>query len=622
MTASKYGPILHSAVAAVQEAGEALRQEFHQQGGPEGTGGHAEIDERIEEQLRDRFRQLTPSFRIVGEELGSDFPDDPDSEQHCWVIDPNDGTRFYLSGFRGSSVSVALLRGGVPVLGVVYAYGAPTDHGDLFAWAEGETFERNGQPVQRAAWAKQLTPAHTVLVSQNADYHSTEFAAGTAPARFRACTSIAWRLALAAAGEGEAALSLSGPVAWDYAAGHALLKAVGGDLYNSQGEPITYTMLGHSSSGGVCAGGGPTARQLAQANWDGVFGARQRSTTSYDLVRPQRGDAIADVGLLDRAQGCLLGQLAGDSLGGLVEFETAAAIAARYPDKVTELADGGCWGNLAGQATDDSELALLLARTLVEVEQFDEDAIAAAYAFWFRSGPFDIGNTTRQALAAANKANNQGDSPAAASRAAASQSSQANGALMRISPLALFGHAAPPHELVAWAQADALLTHPHLVCQHASAVFVLAIQRALVTGDSPRELYDYTLAWAESSDIHADVLASLEQASSGRPAEYQQQMGWVRIALQNAFYQLLHAETAAEGIIDTVMQGGDTDTNGAIAGALLGAAHGASTLPSQWVDRLLTCRPLPKITPTKHPRPRAFWPVDALFLAERLLTAR
>ena len=61
-------------------------------------------------------------------------------------------------------------------------------------------------------------------------------------------------------------------------------------------------------------------------------------------------------GVVRRAQGCLLGQVAGDSLGSLVEFKDASAIRKLYPDGVRELADGGVWDTLAGQPTDDSEI--------------------------------------------------------------------------------------------------------------------------------------------------------------------------------------------------------------------------------------------------------------------------
>jgi hypothetical protein len=92
----------------------------------------------------------------------------------------------------------------------------------------------------------------------------------------------------------------------------------------------------------------------------------------------------------------------------------------------------------------------------------------------------------------------------------------------------------------------------------------------------------------------------------------------VLVALQNAYFHLLHAESLAAGLSDTVMRGGDTDTNAAIAGALLGAVHGRDAIPSTWRRALLSCRPLSG-TPTAHPRPMEFWPIDALELAERLL---
>ena len=64
-----------------------------------------------------------------------------------------------------------------------------------------------------------------------------------------------------------------------------------------------------------------------------------------------------DIDLLSRAQGCLLGQLAGDSLGSLVEFRSQIDIRREYPKGVRQLADGGTWNTIAGQPTDDSEMA-------------------------------------------------------------------------------------------------------------------------------------------------------------------------------------------------------------------------------------------------------------------------
>ena len=126
-----------------------------------------------------------------------------------------------------------------------------------------------------------------------------------------------------------------------------------------------------------------------------------------------------DAGVLSRAQGCLLGQLAGDALGSLVEFQTPEQIRQQYPNGVRELVDGGTWNTIAGQPTDDSEMALLLARMLADQGKYDPQEARKAYIYWLDSGPFDCGATVSSGL-----------------RGRANPDSQANGAMMRISPLA------------------------------------------------------------------------------------------------------------------------------------------------------------------------------------------
>jgi ADP-ribosylglycohydrolase len=138
---------------------------------------------------------------------------------------------------------------------------------------------------------------------------------------------------------------------------------------------------------------------------------------------------------LDRAVGALLGQVVGDSLGSLVEFRTPDDIARQYPKGVRDLADGGTWNTIAGQPTDDSELALDLARTLVRLQVWSSEEVASAYAGWYASRPFDIGSTTAQALSAAASAS---VNKAEAARAAANRASQSNGALMRCAPIGIW----------------------------------------------------------------------------------------------------------------------------------------------------------------------------------------
>lgn len=88
---------------------------------------------------------------------------------------------------------------------------------------------------------------------------------------------------------------------------------------------------------------------------------------------------VKDPGRIHRAQGCLLGQLAGDALGSLVESRRPEEIRREYPNGVRDLADGGVHNTIAGQPTDDSEMALMLARTLIERGRFDPKAVKNAY---------------------------------------------------------------------------------------------------------------------------------------------------------------------------------------------------------------------------------------------------
>ncbi len=78
----------------------------------------------------------------------------------------------------------------------------------------------------------------------------------------------------------------------------------------------------------------------------------------------------------------LLGQLAGYSLGILVEFRAPDDIWREYTKGVRELADGGTWNTIAGQPTDDSEMAMLLARVLADQGRYDPEEARKAYIFW------------------------------------------------------------------------------------------------------------------------------------------------------------------------------------------------------------------------------------------------
>jgi fructose-1,6-bisphosphatase/inositol monophosphatase family enzyme len=228
-------------------------------------GESAPVDVEIELSLRTALLAAWPA-RFVGEELGvlpCPAHASPEQQRTCWVVDPHDGTRDFLRGLGGSSVSVALLDDGDPVLGVVYAPMPPDRGPDLIAWANGAgPVRRNGIPVDHAlglALADQkLAPGSQVLLSNSATQRAEASAALVAPASFIPMTSIAYRLARVAAGDAVATLTLHGAQSWDIAGGHALLLGAGGELYDEGGSPVRYRANGEGAVK-ACFGGAPAA---------------------------------------------------------------------------------------------------------------------------------------------------------------------------------------------------------------------------------------------------------------------------------------------------------------------------------------------------------------------------
>lgn len=340
--------LLSSVIAAVREAGAFVAAEFARPDGPRFSDPiTAPLDHEIEMLLRDRLLALVPA-RFVGEEAGV-LEAPPNG--YCWVVDPHDGTRAFLEGRRGSAVSVALLRHGIPILGVVYAPTSP-DHGpDLIAWAEGGPITRDGQPVSIDLRDRVLAAGDVVFLNHGAWQRPVWHGTACAPAGFMPLPSIAYRLARIAVGDGIATQTLRPVSALDIAAGHALLLAAGGVLLAEDGVPVTYNERGESRPS-ACFGGAPQAVEILRARaWRGSTEPRRepRVTLTWPRAVPEA--------VLDRAMGCLFGLAIGGDLG------------------------------------PDTELGLIVARSLLGRAAYDKAATNAAVRAWVETGG-DIGRAS------------------------------------------------------------------------------------------------------------------------------------------------------------------------------------------------------------------------------------
>jgi len=577
--------VLPQVIELVREAGVSLAAEFSRPGGPRAAGTEtAPIDTEIELFLRGHLTALLPA-RFVGEEAGVLAAE---ANGYCWVVDPHDGTRAFLEGRRGSAISVALLWYGEPVLGVVYAPLSPDRGPDLIAWAQGAPITRNGVPVGVDLAQRKLAEGEVVFLNHGAWQRPVWNGLACAPARFMPLPSIAYRLARVAVGDGIATVTLRPVNAHDIAAGHALLTAAGGVLVAEDGETVAYDSHGVSRPF-ACFGGAPAAVATLRARtWRGATEPRRAFRVTLDWPR------VAEGRRFDRALGCLLGLAIGDSLGSQVEFQTPEAIAASHPTGVRCLAPSEVWRTQAGQPTDDTELALTLARSLVASGGYDAGHVLAAYRAWAASQPFDIGNATARAFQDGNP----------------DHETEANGSLMRVAPIGVW--AADPTMAAEVASRDSALSHPNAVCRAACSAFAAAISAALAGADRA--------GMREAALVHADGLAVVEEAirASRPPAPTRHGTGWVLLALRNAFAHLNAGSSVEAALIETVSMGGDTDTNAAIAGALLGAAEGRTTLPARWVMPVLTCQAEAGLQ-VQRPRPDVYWADDIIDLTEALL---
>ena len=262
------------------------------------------------------------------------------------------------------------------------------------------------------------------------------------------------------------------------------------------------------------------------------------------------------------------GLMVGDALGAPAEFNYHGDVLRHFPDGLGRMVAGFgiCTNRKAGEVTDDTQMAWCLHQSLLDVGGWSPEAAMRRYQEWIASDPPDVGDATKDALLGNPQPEAQG-----------------NGALMRVMPLALWAASHPGFDWMSAVREDAALTHPHPVNGECNVVYVYALLLAMKGGMSPQTIYESTLSWAEEQGIMPEVIDTLRRAATERPDYDGEHIGWVHVALQSVFYQLLHARDFRSALVDIVSSGGDTDTNAAIAGALLAAVYGPQSIPSEWL---------------------------------------
>jgi ADP-ribosylglycohydrolase len=295
----------------------------------------------------------------------------------------------------------------------------------------------------------------------------------------------------------------------------------------------------------------------------------------------------------ERFPGVVLGSAIGDALGYPVEFSSMGAIRARFGAAgVTGYVDyRSSAGRRFAPYSDDTQMAQVVLESLLEsrAEQADLDGtmrrLANGFVDWARhprGGHRNPGAACLagcEALAAGSPWSEAGE-----------ESAGGCGSVMRVYPFALvFCDEAERAE--EWAVEHSKLTHRSPIAFAACAAFVCGLL-ALLRDASSAELCSVMSSAAERHDREtASRLRGAERAAlTGEPPEsvLRRYPGWAaHDAIAAAYYVFArHADDPRAALLEAVNSPGDSDSIGALVGALLGARHGLERLPTEWVDEL------------------------------------
>lgn len=282
---------------------------------------------------------------------------------------------------------------------------------------------------------------------------------------------------------------------------------------------------------------------------------------------------------MNQLVGVVVGSACGDALGARHEFHPAVVTS-----EPLEMGSGGAFDWRKGQWTDDTEQSIILLRELFHANDLDDDAtldsLARHFVSWAHRAQ-DIGNQTSAALYPHDEHAVTADEVFATAQAYLDSNPTAcgNGGLMRTAPVAV-GYLDEPERMMSIARSISRLTHPHIDSQDACAIWCMAIRTAILENRLDiRSAIDAAVTDAGRRAMWHDRFDLAEAAAS--PSHIPNNGGAVG-AIQAAWRAVSVASNPTDAIENAVKCGGDTDTVGAIAGALAGARWGVSTLPARW----------------------------------------
>lgn len=228
------------------EAGEVTLDYFDESGyqGADVKGDGSPVtlaDQEAEKVIKVALTDIVPGVPFVGEEAvaGGSRPD-LSGQEYFWLVDPVDGTKEFISGSGDYTVNIALIRAGIPVMGVVYA---PAKDELYAAAGEGTAIKWSDESEKDKPISVRQPPKEglTVVASLN---HSNDEKLEAFLSEYKVQKILkrgsSLKICAVAAGKADIYPRLGPTCEWDTAAGHAVLLGAGGALTKIDGSPLMY----------------------------------------------------------------------------------------------------------------------------------------------------------------------------------------------------------------------------------------------------------------------------------------------------------------------------------------------------------------------------------------------
>jgi len=292
---------------------------------------------------------------------------------------------------------------------------------------------------------------------------------------------------------------------------------------------------------------------------------------------------------IDKIKGVFFGQAIGDALGLGTEFLSKSEIAAYYPQGLSDYTQivqdkhRSRWK--IGDWTDDTDQFLCICDSIINGNVVDEMLFAEELFKWFKGTPMGIGHTVYKVLSLPQFTTY----PHKASEMVwkiAKQRNASNGAIMRTSILGTF-------EFWDYKKVElntekiARVTHWDQRCVGSCVVLTSLIATLLFESKLLNAKELCAIADRYDSRIRPFIEDSNSQPIEHLKLDEPDSLGYTLKALAAGLWTYFQSENFESGLLKVVHEGGDADTNACVAGSILGAKFGYSSIPKKYIDGLI-----------------------------------